>query len=173
MNAGVPWPDKANKRTASQKEADAVFIEERILEGQPYGEIAVQLSAERPYTLSKSQVYADARKIEARWRERSQDLVDTSKGRHLASLDALTREAWGAWRKSGGQDTATLRLVLDIERQRARVWGLDNPPSKIDGFAANLPPPRLILTVNDPLAHLSWEEKVKRTTGVDVAPMSD
>ncbi len=91
----------------------------RSLSGLPYGEIAAHLSAERPYTLSKSQVYADARKIEDRWRKRSQDLLETSKGRHLAALDVLTREAWAAWRKSGSHDAATLRLLLDIERQRA------------------------------------------------------
>jgi hypothetical protein len=173
MNVSGPWPEKANKRTAAQKEADALFIEERILEGLPYGEIAERLSAERPYTLSKSQVFADARKIEARWREQCQALLETNKGRHLAALDVLTRKAWAAWRQSDGKEPATLRLLLDIERQRARVYGLEHPPTKLNGVSGEFPACPAVPVVEIRMERLpgsTWEEKVKFVTGQDIPP---
>ncbi len=173
MNATGPWPEKANKRTAAQKEADALYIEERILEGLPYWTIAARLSAERPYTLSKSQVYADAQKIEARWRERSQAVLEANKGRHLAALDVLTREVWVSWRQSGGKEPSTLRLLLDIERQRARVWGLEHQRGSQGGFPTELTASGVIPVLEIHMERLpgsTWEEKVKHVNGQDVSP---
>lgn len=99
-------PDKSGqykhnyKRTPIQIEADYTFISAMYLKGYSQYEITEKLNAQRPYSLTRSQIAYDLGKIHARWREVYLADYNSAKARELARIDALERAYWEAWERS-------------------------------------------------------------------------
>lgn len=93
-------PNKANKRTKAQIEADLVIVEELTLRGVTQVDIAAHLAAIRPYTLCRQQIQADQAKLKARWRKESARMVENIINQDLKTMALQERELWIAWNKS-------------------------------------------------------------------------
>jgi hypothetical protein len=86
--------DTRNKRTAAQKLDDYAEIEELSHRGLNEGQIAKILSAKRPYTISRSQIQADSKKLEEIWKKNSAIDMDIEKGRMKAHYESLIAECY-------------------------------------------------------------------------------
>ena len=102
------------------------------------------------------QISRDLRVIQKQWQEQTQLNLDEAKVRELAKLDEIERQAWDAWEKSrkdaetmevtgmaqGGRgkpdkvkkitkgqagDSRFLAIVLECQKRRAEILGLDAP----------------------------------------------
>lgn len=79
----------AAKRTPLQREADFVFIADRLIRGLSQEKICQELAAARPYSIKRPSVCQDIKIIMARWKEAAHMKVDEAKARHLAKLNAM------------------------------------------------------------------------------------
>ena len=102
------------------------------------------------------QISRDLLVIQKQWQEQTQLNLDEAKARELAKLDEIERQAWEAWEKSrkdaetmevtgtaqGGKgkpetvrkttkgqagDSRFLAIVLECQKRRAEILGLDAP----------------------------------------------
>lgn len=145
------------KRSRQQREADRAMIAALHAQGLSQLEIAQQITAARPYSLSRSQIQFDLQVLTDRWREDSLRDTVMAKAEQLAKLCHLERECWQAWERSKqpaecitveeiavgkeklpGQKTTTSRKgqagdpallgrILDCIDKRCRMLGLDAP----------------------------------------------
>jgi len=93
------------KRTKAQRLADLALIERLNLRGKKADEIAEELNAIRPYTLSRQQVGYDIRDVAQMWLEESKAEIDAAKAKALAELRDLQTEFWQAWESSKTERT--------------------------------------------------------------------
>ena len=157
------------KRTKAQRLADMVYIENEVVRGKPHLTIAKELSAIRPYTLSRSQVNYDYRKIQACWRIEMVAAVDNLKCKELAGITIQETELWEAWDKSkldhtkrneerttsGTKgtskkvrtekesqcgDVAYMDALLRLRERRAKLLGLDAPVRVANADGRNVAP---------------------------------
>lgn len=162
-------PTKKNKRTASQKEADAAFIEHYAVMGKTVRQMKDMLNVERakatpPYTLSHSQVDNDLKKIRAAWRKEAfQEISDYVKA-EMKGLQRQEDELWEAWAKS----------KLDATTKTAETSGSDSKrgsKSKItvEGRTGEATYMNLILQIREQRRSLLGLDQPKRTeiTGAD------
>ncbi|MBW4554084.1 MAG: hypothetical protein KME35_23725 [Aphanocapsa sp. GSE-SYN-MK-11-07L] len=82
------------KRSQRQREQHYVEIAEMYLLGRSNQFIAESLS------LSVSQVYRDLAVIEERWHQQAIAALQKYKGKELARLEMIQREAWASWQRS-------------------------------------------------------------------------
>jgi len=153
VNSFVSNPDFKNKRSEGQKAADLAFIECCIVRGKTQVQIAQMLAKERPYTLSQQQISADVAKLRKMWNAEAVAIRTEAVADELMRLKALENEAWTAWEKSKqdkttktaeqakvksgkrqritiesqNADSAPLRVILEIIKQRRQLLGLDAP----------------------------------------------
>lgn len=104
---------RGHKRTPAQRLGDLEFISKGLLAGRSHQLIAWQLSQERPYNLTRSQISKDAQKIYAEWREAYLHNVNSVKARELARLDLVESQAWEAWERSQQPQTETEEVEID------------------------------------------------------------
>lgn len=90
----------ANKRTLEQREADLVDVARLWCQGKGAPQIAAWLSANRPYTLSRIQVWHDIQKLIDRWREEETDLVAKRQWAEIGKLEYIFEQAMEGWEKS-------------------------------------------------------------------------
>jgi hypothetical protein len=122
------------KRSATQRAADLVFVEDRILRGMSHAEIAVALSVERGYTVSRQTVTHDSLRLRERWEKQAAESFSTARARELRRLDSVEREAWAAWEgekattPSGRSAVpAFLAQILGVHDRRVKLLGLLAP----------------------------------------------
>ncbi|HSG63294.1 MAG TPA: hypothetical protein VLA24_17855 [Pseudomonadales bacterium] len=99
------------KRTAAQRLIDLAFVERLHLRGKNADEIAIELSAIRPYNLSRQQVGYDIRAVSEIWKAEAIALIDEAKSRTLADLKELQGEFWSAWESSKEERTKARQEV--------------------------------------------------------------
>lgn len=88
------------KRTPVQRAADLARIAELHLRGHDQASIAAILGDEREYSLSRSQVGYDIRKLKAMWLESALVDFDEARAQELARVAHLERTYWEAWERS-------------------------------------------------------------------------
>ena len=119
------------KRSATQRAADLVFIESRVLRGVGHSAIAAELSKKRGYTLSRQSVSHDIARLRTNWEARARESFGAARARELAQLDAAGAEAWTAWEASksgkGAGNPAFLTAIVTAHDRRARLLGLLAP----------------------------------------------
>lgn len=152
----APKSKFARKRTEAQRAIDLHFIEQAHIRGKSVAAITVELNAQRPYTLSPSQIAQDLGDIQKLWQAATIAEHDVMRKRELAGLAEQEAELWEAWEKSKketikqvveqrsgrkrGQksttqriekeikhgDPAYMRLILEVRLRRAKLVGLDS-----------------------------------------------
>lgn len=86
--------DTHNKRTLAQKQDDYAEMAELSHRGLTHAQIAKILSAKRPYTISRSQIQYDAKKLDDIWKANSAIDVDIEKGKLKAHYESLIAELY-------------------------------------------------------------------------------
>ncbi len=161
--------DTRKKRTPAQILADMAYIEHAVVRGKWQRDIAKELSAIRPYTLSRQQIAYDYRKIQETWKAEMVEEIDAEKRKLLRKLDHQEVELWAAWDKSkldhtkrneerttsGANgtskkvrteketqcgDVAYMEALLKIHERRAKILGLDAPAQIANADGGNVPP---------------------------------
>lgn len=142
----------ANKRCETDLAKDRAEISELYLSGKTMRQIAVIISAKRPYTLSRNAIMQDIKAVRADWRERAVMNIGEHIEEQLAKIDRAESEAWDAWERSKqeavttrqekgdsghlkaskttvGQcgDSTYLRVILSCVERRSKLLGLDAP----------------------------------------------
>lgn len=84
----------ANNRTVAQREHDRLEITRRYLKGESQPQIAEALG------ITRSLVSYDLQVIQDRWRQSGLYDLNEARGRELARIDEVEREAWQAWADS-------------------------------------------------------------------------
>lgn len=92
-------------RTDGQKTDDYIFIAKLLAEGRSYRDIAAQLNEHnkeigKDYTLSKSTIGNDVKKILEEWRNERLEIIDQMIDVDLLELRHIKRECWESWEKS-------------------------------------------------------------------------
>lgn len=88
------------KRTRGQREYDLRVASELYLKGYTLPEIAEKVSENRPYSLSKSQIFYDLQDIRQTWIQSAILDFTTHQAQELAHIDNLEKSYWEAWEKS-------------------------------------------------------------------------
>lgn len=141
-------------RTPAQRAADLVLIEQWALEGYQMRQMEDKLAAVRPYRLGFRSIWLEVRRLHKMWEQEAVAMVDANKNQMLGVLRKQEVELWIAWEKSktevtkqtltkreggtGGAkdmksavkvsaygDPAIMRLILDVQRQKAELLGLN------------------------------------------------
>ena len=158
-----------NKRTPAQILADMAYIEHAVVRGKWQRDIAKELSAIRPYKLSRQQIAYDYRKIQETWKTEMVEEIDAQKRKLLRKLDHQEVELWAAWdeskldhtkrneeRTTSGAngtskkvrtdketqcgDVAYMEALLKIHERRAKILGLDAPVRVANADGRNVAP---------------------------------
>jgi len=137
---------------------DLVLIEEWYLTGMGARMIAAKLATMRPYRISRQQVQADLKKLDAMWKAEAIAMRDAHKRKVLAEIDHCYRLAYAGWvrsvedavrksvEKAGaaegdgatkqriqseGQcgDPRFLAEMRELRNQKIKLLGLDEPTS--------------------------------------------
>lgn len=108
---------KAHKRSEAQIAADLAFIEHWIVRGKTMRQLVVMLAAERPYTLCRQQIQADAIKVKEMWEQEALTSRTEAITAELKRLKAVDDEAWTALEKS--KLDKTTKTVEETEGQKA------------------------------------------------------
>lgn len=146
-----------NKRTPFEREADLLEIAKLYLAHKSHEQIAAQLSAMRPYQLSRAQISYDIRTLVTRWRAESVRTIDDQKAEELKRINAVEATAWESWAKSQSPssvkrqnrtldkngvpgtghmtieqqdrdgDSRFLSLVMQCSERRCRLLGIEAP----------------------------------------------
>lgn len=131
------------------------FCANLFLRGMSYREISAQLNSDisargLSYTITAQTVHLDIRSLLVEWKKERADDISEYIERELRKLDRMEVELWDAWDKSKtgkqrdktrtgdkcfsetGTETTTgdpryMALLLDIQRRRAKMLGLDSP----------------------------------------------
>jgi hypothetical protein len=121
-------PSKANKRTAAQLDADAVFIEHYAVMGKTEWQITALLNIERakcdpPYQLSRSQIKQDLTRIRAEWhKEMTKDISEFVEA-ELKGLQRQEDELWLAWERT--KKNAVTKTTETLPEKRETVAGIE------------------------------------------------
>lgn len=91
------------KRSKDQVEQDRELAMELYLQGYSHAAIARQLNEQRPYNITRRQISYDIEEVRRRWIESQRETYDAYVNQELARIDVFEREAWEAWRASGGK----------------------------------------------------------------------
>ena len=147
------------KRTTKQIALDMLLIERLTIEGHGEHEIARRISAQRPYTLSRSQVHYDREKMIERWRSQALESRSRAVTRLLREIDYVRSRAWDMLERSAmdalkvrqertGEeagsltrevvqrygDPALLRIVLDCNQREAKLLGLERNDAALEAM---------------------------------------
>lgn len=113
------------KRTAEQVEQDREVAMELYLQGYSHQAIANRLNEGRPYELTRRQISYDIEEVRKRWIEGQREKYDAYVNQELARIDIFEREAWEAWRASGG------KISEETIIEQLRSIGEDKSPELI------------------------------------------
>ena len=190
-------------RTPAQRAADLVFIEQWALEGYQMRQMEDKLAAVRPYRLGFRSIWLEVRRLHKMWEQEAVAMVDANKNQMLGVLRKQEVELWTAWEKSktevtkqtltkreggtGGAkdmksavkvsaygDPAIMRLILDVQRQKAELLGLNAAKkTELSGPNGGAIPVKTSALSPEELhaAVLSYAEEIKSEThGADDHP---
>lgn len=93
----------AQKRGDGERERDLVEIATLYAKSWTYQAIADKINKERPYQLTKQQIYYDVKEIVKNWREEHKEKIDGYLVQQLNKLDLLELEYWNSWERSKGK----------------------------------------------------------------------
>jgi hypothetical protein len=110
------------RRTEPEREADLALEAQYYCQGLSMRNIAIQISTERPYTISLSTVYKDIEDIKRRWRETETVAYQEALNRELTRIDALEKAYWDGWFRSIG-NTAEEYQELSSYQQGKQLSG--------------------------------------------------
>lgn len=127
--------DTKNKRAQIQIDNDRRDIASFYLQGYTQAQIAEVINSDpdRGYTLTQQMISYDLARIREAWLESSLLDFNEVKGRELARIDKVEREAWTAWERS--QDDAETTKVVETEsnkRWEAQTKGQAGDPRFLD-----------------------------------------
>jgi hypothetical protein len=98
---------KANKRTPAEVLKDRTEFTRLWIRGHTQHQIAEWVTANRRYTLSRSQVAADLKAVIEEWRAERLAYRDEWIGKMLLKYHEMETELWQAWEASKGQIVRT------------------------------------------------------------------
>lgn len=91
---------QAHKRNDGQRAADELLVEYYVVRGYSAARIKAVIAANRPYTISGTQIQNDMNKIKQRWREDAKAEIQSFVDAELAGLKKQEDELWAAWERS-------------------------------------------------------------------------
>jgi hypothetical protein len=145
----------ARKRTPLQRAKDLALLDDLHSKGKTLAQIAAEIAAQRPYTLTLGQLSVDMKRVRKAWAEQNQVSVAQHTEDELKGLKRQENELWTAWERSkrekkvwtkerngkgrlvltketGEQqigDPRYMALILSVRERKAALLGLDKPKS--------------------------------------------
>jgi hypothetical protein len=116
----------APKRSKGEKEKDSVRISELFVKGYSLRKISEQLSSERKYSISKTQIKTDLDKILDGWKTTAFKNIEDKQLIEIRKLNKVESEAWNTFDET--KSARFLEIVLKCIEKRCRIFGIEETP---------------------------------------------
>ena len=103
-----------NKRNTEEIERDRKEAMSLALQGMNGVEIAAIINSKRSYSLTSRQVRYDIQHVRTGWQKSQLENYEMYINQELDRVDVAEKEAWNAWRKSGGE--ISHKVITELAR---------------------------------------------------------
>jgi len=156
-------------RTPEQKQVDGLEMVRLFGQGKTQHQIAAELSADRPYKISRKMVSDDLGEIIEKWKDQLVAKLHQIRFQEIARLNRMEEELWKDYEGSGGEVQTTrqrkrigkngetneaevttrrrvrnpiiMQTILQICERRSKLLGLDAPTKIANADGSNLGDP--------------------------------